>query len=110
MATLNQTSPKVGDKATILCWGDKHACTVIGVNGKQIVVQEDKATNIDPNAHWQGYSNKFEIVPNPEGAKRTFSLRQSKISGSAYVELGFSKCTGAVLDLTRHTHSEDWMR
>lgn len=40
---------KVGDGATILCYSDRHAATIVKVTAKQIHVQQDKATRIDKN-------------------------------------------------------------
>ena len=41
--------PNVGDGATICLWTDRHACTIVSVNGKRIGVKRDRASRIDSN-------------------------------------------------------------
>lgn len=46
--------PKIGDGATLLCYSDRHAYTVVGVEEKYILVTRDIAERTDQN---------FEVGP-----------------------------------------------
>lgn len=72
-----QQEPEVGMGATILMWTDRHAATVTEVSksGKRIVVQEDTARRTDSNG--MSDMQSYEFTPNPEGAKRAFTLRKN---------------------------------
>jgi hypothetical protein len=69
--------PKVGDGATILCWSDRHAATVIEVtkNGKCVKVQRDKATRTDNLG--MSDSQSYTYAPNPEGSVSVYTLRKN---------------------------------
>lgn len=57
-----QPVPEVGMGATILCWSDRHAGTIIKVTPKQIHVQYDIAKNVGTY-----HDQKYEYTPNPDG-------------------------------------------
>jgi hypothetical protein len=69
--------PEVGDGVTVCYWSDKHAGTIISVSasGKQIVVQQDKATRTDDNGMSDRQSYDYE--PDPNGQMWRFSLRKN---------------------------------
>ncbi len=64
----------VGMGATRLGYSDRHPYTVIEVNpnGKECVIQEDKATRTDSNGMSDSQSYAYE--PNPNAAKETIRL------------------------------------
>jgi hypothetical protein len=77
--------PKVGDGATILCWTDRHAATIVevSVSGKRVGVVEDEANRVDTN----GLSESQEYLFKPgAGPVRYFTLRKN----GAYVRQGDS--------------------
>lgn len=76
MTKEKQETPKVGDGATHWCWTDRTAATVVEVStdGKTVVTQDDKATRTDPNG--MSESQTYTYSPDPEGSKRTFTLRK----------------------------------
>ena len=63
-------APKVGDGATILCWSDRRAATVIEVTGLIVKVQHDTATRTDKNgmSDMQDYTFEYD----PRGCIETF--------------------------------------
>ena len=73
-AVIGQPEVTVGMGATILCWTDRHAATVVAVEqvGKQqiITVQRDIAKRTDKNGFSEDQDYLF--VVNPEGAKSHF--------------------------------------
>lgn len=73
----NTITPVVGIGATILMWSDRLPCTVIEVSksGKSVVVQHDEYTRTDNNG--MSECQDYEFAPNPEGQKRTFTLRKN---------------------------------
>ncbi len=93
---------KVGEGATILYWTDRVAGTIVSVSktGREIVVQEDKAIRTDSNGMSDAQDYRYE--PNPEGIKRTFTLR----SNAHWVLKGESlhRGTRAALGIRRHYH------
>lgn len=65
----------VGDGATRLMWSDRHACTVVEVSPRRVVVQEDISTRTDSNG--MGDSQTYEFTPNPEAPKLAYTLRKN---------------------------------
>lgn len=78
-ATMGNSAaaPVVGMGATELGWTDRHAYTVTSVskNGKVVQVQQDTATRTDKNG--MSESQSYDFTPNPEGSKRTVTLRKN---------------------------------
>lgn len=72
------TSPKpaVGMGATICCWSDRLAGTVIAVSpsGKTVTVREDTATRLDGNG--MSEAQAYSFAPCPNG--RVFVFRLGK--------------------------------
>lgn len=67
--------PKVGMGATILMFSDRHACTVIGLQTKRmIVIQEDTQTRTDKNG--MSESQEYAYAADNGGEKHTVSLRK----------------------------------
>lgn len=92
-----ETVPQVGMGATILCWTDRHACTIIEVNktGKTIIVQEDRATRIDGNGMSDAQS--YEYARDESGT--TYTFRKFK---RGWKEVGGGK--GLLIGHRRHYH------
>jgi len=88
-------TPKIGDGATVICWTDRHAATVIAVSksGKSVSVQRDTARRIDT----RGMSDmqEYECTPNPNGCRETFTLR----ANGAWVQKGQSMRGGSRLSI-----------
>ena len=88
--------PAVGMGATIYHWTDRTACTITSVSasGLEIEVQEDRAERKDKNG--MSESQDYEYTSDPEGSKRTFTLRKngrwiakgSPMSGGTQVGIG----------------------
>lgn len=71
-----QPKPEVGMGATMLCWTDRHACTVVEVKSPCcIVVQQDDATRTDKNG--MSDCQTFEYKCNPDGRLMTVTLRRN---------------------------------
>jgi hypothetical protein len=66
----SQPEPAVGMGATICCWTDRHAATIVKVTRCQIHVQEDIATRIDNNG--MSECQQYEYRPDPNGAVIVF--------------------------------------
>jgi hypothetical protein len=73
-AVIGQPEPEVGMGATILCWTDRHAATIVEVfaSGRDlyIVVQEDNCTRKDKNG--MSESQEWDCSPDPRMMKHTF--------------------------------------
>ena len=89
------TTPKIGDGATVLCWTDRHAATVVAVSksGKTVSVQRDTQKRIDSNG--MSEMQEYECTPNPNGFRLTFTLR----SNGAWAEKGQPMRGGARLSV-----------
>lgn len=73
----NPATPVVGQGATILHWTDRSPATVVEVSGKgkTVVVQDDNYQRTDSNG--QSESQDYIYSPNPQGNKRTYTLRKN---------------------------------
>jgi hypothetical protein len=64
--TVGAPEPKVGMGATILCWTDRHAATIVRVTKAQVHVRQDKATRIDKNGMSESQEYAYETDPTAE--------------------------------------------
>lgn len=78
-STLRQPDPVVGMGATILCWSDRHAATIVKVKMRlinkrgwtwQIVVQQDHAVRTDRNG--QSESQSYDYFPCKTNATKEY--------------------------------------
>lgn len=63
-------TPAIGMGATILCWTDRHAGTIVKVTPTQIHVQHDSAKRIDTNG--MSECQDYEYTPNPKAPIEVF--------------------------------------
>lgn len=70
--TKNAPTPEVGMGATVLCWSDRQAATVISVEKNIVTVQHDTATRTDSNGMSEDQSYSYE--PNPNGRVQYFRI------------------------------------
>jgi hypothetical protein len=68
--------PEVGMGATILCWTDRHAGTIVKVTPSQVHVQHDKATRVDKNGMSEAQEYRYEADPN--GSVEVFRWSKKK--------------------------------
>ncbi len=61
--TNGEPTPVVGMGATILCWSDRHAATIVKVTPTQVHVQRDIAKRIDTNGMSECQSYTYEADP-----------------------------------------------
>jgi len=87
------TEPKVGDGATIIMYTDRHAATVVAVNGKTVKIQRDTATRTDSNG--MSESQSYSYAPNIEAQVETFTLRAT----GRYVRQGDDENNGTKLTI-----------
>lgn len=64
MTTARQLEPVVGMGATVCCWTDRHAGTIVKVTPCQIHLQYDTATRTDDNGMSESQSYDYEPNPN----------------------------------------------
>jgi hypothetical protein len=64
--------PEIGMGATILCWSDRHAATIIKMTPKSVTVQRDKAIRTDKNG--MSESQDYTYERNENGSISTFRL------------------------------------
>jgi hypothetical protein len=90
-ATRGQPDPVVGMGATVLCWTDRHAATIIDVQltgkGTIVRVRRDKATRVDSNGFSE--SQQYLYEPQTSGPFETFLF-----DGSRWQELTMNERTG----------------
>lgn len=70
--------PKIGMGATILRWTDRDAATVVAVSasGKQVTVQQDKATRTD-NLGMTDSGQTYTYEADTNAPKRIYTLRKN---------------------------------
>lgn len=93
--------PEVGMGATILCWTDRHAATIVEVKGTLkrpiIGVQRDIATRTDGNG--MSDSQSYDYVPDTNAKVEYFTLRKDgtwvrdgeTLKGGQRIALGYRK-------------------
>lgn len=69
-SSANQIEPAIGMGATILCWTDRRAATIVKVEADCIHVQEDKAKRVDKNG--MSESQQWQHEPDAEAPIRVF--------------------------------------
>ena len=74
-ATSKQPTPEIGMGATILCWTDRHAGTIVKITPTQVHVQRDSATRTDKNGLSE--SQQYSYAPNPTGEIVVFRRRKN---------------------------------
>jgi hypothetical protein len=70
--TKDTPTPTVGMGATVLCWSDRRAATVISVENNIVTVQEDTATRVDDNG--MSEDQTYTYAPNPTGYVQHFRI------------------------------------
>lgn len=84
---VGQPEPVVGMGATILCWSDREAGTVVEVftkgKTKYIKVQHDTAIRIDQNG--MSESQEYHYSPNPHGQIEIFRIGRSGLWEAVYL-------------------------
>ena len=80
VATKGMPAPQVGMGATLLCYTDRHACTVTKVfevsKKLYVEVQQDFAVRIDGNG--MSECQKYDFKPNPNGSTYTYRWCEKK--------------------------------
>jgi hypothetical protein len=70
MATGSQKTPEIGMGATVICWSDRKAGTIISVSEKEFAIQEDYSQRSDSNG--MSDSQSYSYTPNSMGYVWTF--------------------------------------
>lgn len=100
----DRPTPEVGMGATVCMYSDRHACTIVEVNGRgtRVVVQEDTATRTDRNGLSDAQS--YEYTPNPDAARDVFTLRKN----GRWVRQGESTTGGTALSIGHRSKFHDF--
>lgn len=103
-AQTRNPAPEVGMGATICCWTDRHACTVVEVsrNGRVVTVQRDKATRTDSYGMSDCQSYTYEA--DPSAPAQVFTLRRN----GRFVAEGCGMKDGNVLSLGHRNEYHDY--
>jgi hypothetical protein len=64
--------------ATILCWTDRHAATVVAIStsGTSVEIQRDRARRTDDGGATDS-GQTYQFTPDPDAAKITYTLRRN---------------------------------
>ena len=80
--------PKVGMGATVLCWTDRHAGTIVKITPTQIHIQEDTVKRTDRNGVSE--CQTYEYSSNPQGKIHVFRKTKTGYRNNA----GNALCIG----------------
>lgn len=95
-------APEIGMGATLLCWSDRRAATVVEISSaKRIGIVEDIATRIDKNG--MSDSQEYSYAPGT-GSPSYFTLRKN----GAWVREGESQKGGQRLAVGNRDHYHDF--
>jgi hypothetical protein len=72
LSCAKHKTPRVGDGATVLCWTDRHAGTIMKVTRYSLTVQLDKAVRVDNNG--MSESQEYRYEPDPDGRIEVFRV------------------------------------
>ena len=100
--SVSASAPVVGMAATVLCWTDRHAATVVGVgpSGKVCWVRECIARRIDTNG--MSECQDYDYEENPAGR-----VTQFRLGKRGWREAG-SRGKGKALALGHRSHYYDY--
>jgi hypothetical protein len=59
--------PQIGMGVTICMWSDRHAGTIVNINGDMLIVCRDDVTRVDTNG--MSESQSYEYKTNPSNSK-----------------------------------------
>ncbi len=100
-----QSKPEVGMGATLMCYTDRHAYTIVATasvrGSKTIYAQRDRATRTDSNG--QSESQDYSYAPNPEASVEPFTLRKD----GTYIKRGEPMNGGSRLVIGEREEWED---
>ena len=104
VSDMNNSVPAIGMGATILCWTDRRAATVVEVSkdGNLIAVVEDIATRTDKNG--MSDCQTYSYAPDPNGSKQYFRLRKN----GSYVRKGEPLKGGQRVMIGKRDHHFDF--
>lgn len=87
--TIGAPEPTVGMGATILCWTDRHAATIVKVTSSQIHVRRDRAIRVDNNgmSEVQQYTYEQDPTADVEVFRKT-KRGWRKTGGGASLRIG----------------------
>ena len=92
--------PEVGMGATVLCWTDRKAGTIVEVTDAGFTVQLDKATRTDN--YGMSDTQHYAYEPDPSGSKYTFArVKRGKAKG-AWRENGSPTGNGVLIGHRDH--------
>ena len=95
MSSAQAPDPQVGMGATVLCWTDRHAGTIIEVTANAFVVRRDKAIRTDP--HGMSDSQDYRYEADPNGSLYMFKrVARGKAKG-AWRERGMKDGNGVLI-------------
>lgn len=72
--------PKIGDGATLICWSDRRAYTIVDVNKTYIIATRDKVERTDRN--YQKGPQEYSYRTDPEAVPERANLRKD---GNYYI-------------------------
>lgn len=83
------SEPKIGDGAMLLCYSDRHAYTVVGVEEKYILVTRDIAERTDRN--FEVGPQEYSYSQDPEAEIQTAVLKKdgNYYLGGQVIKVGY---------------------
>lgn len=73
-------APKIGDGATLICWSDRHAYTIVDVKKTYILATRDNVERTDRN--YQEGPQEYSYQTDPEAVPERANLRKD---GNYYI-------------------------
>lgn len=88
-ADSQPTEPKPGDGATLICWSDRRAYTVVGVRKKYILVSRDIAERTDQNFERGPQEYIYRTDPDAEVLKAYLRKDGNYYIGNMVLKVGY---------------------
>lgn len=91
---MSNTSPQIGEGATLIVGSDRYPYTVVAIEGpKRILVQQDEYYGVKGHDNSYTEDQRYVYLPNKNAPVKRFTLRKN----GAWVELGYGLREGSPL-------------
>lgn len=81
--------PKIGDGATLLCWSDRHAYTIVDVKKSYVLVTRDIAERTDQNFERGPQEYTYQNAPDATPARANLRKDGRYYIGNQVLKIGY---------------------
>ncbi|WP_020606399.1 hypothetical protein [Spirosoma spitsbergense] len=83
------SEPKIGDGATLLCWSDRHAYTIVEIKKNYVLVTRDIAERIDRNFENGPQEYSYQNDPDAKPVRANLRKDGKYYIGNQVLKIGY---------------------